>query len=741
MFRSLAHSKKGLIGSVSIILMTLLIAGASHACTSTVELKSEIQYYIYPSVGTNYDDVKMAEYLKTHLQARTPNQILSKNYGPGVRSVEVAISDEFAGDYQVLYTSSGYKLSARTPRIMIWLCYQFIKHVGHMYDSSIAIDDLPPCIFPEKSYTGDMYFEYRDIDMPTNKTQDMTELLCLFNMENDWGLWGHQLGRVLGNPDDGYIQMDPENFAKIGGMTRKDQFCFSSDRLYDLAEQFIVDQYGDSPDYSVNITIGPNDNSLVCQCPRCVAAGNTPTSATPTVVAFVERLANRFPHHQFFIPGYSTTYDLPSHVLPDNVGVFLSAMDYPRVLGKSDSPEAKAFFDRLEQWKKYCKKVYIWDYICNFDDYLTPYPILLVMQERIQKYVEHGVKGLFLNGSGYFYSTLQETYTFILSELMIHPHLNVPKLVNDYFRDAMPHMGNFFAALFNSLERRAADQGKPLPMYGGMDDAINTFLVEDNFRRYYDVLVNAETGEMTHREKVIYEKTKQTVSLSFMEICRYHGIGKLGFADFVDGKLEPNPEFLSALASLKEITEEEDLVILTGNETAAMDHMDRVNESGLYIADYENECALWIKERLWDDNLILNTPITLRRGDIRETTKMLTDAVVGISRNYHWGWQIIPQKNLVIEIPVDKARGAHNIQISFLNFVRHGMAPPNKIDIMVDGKLAGTLKRDISNEYLEDGEKVTFKGRFGMVPNNSLELVFDASNTPNVAIDEVFVTK
>ena len=226
-----------------------------------------------------------------------------------------------------------------------------------------------------------------------------------------------------------------------------------------------------------------------------------------------------------------------------------------------------------------------------------------------------------------------------------------------------------------------------------------------------------------------------------MEICRYHGIGKLGFADFVDGKLEPNPEFLSALASLKEITEEEDLVILTGNETAAMDHMDRVNESGLYIADYENECALWIKERLWDDNLILNTPITLRRGDIRETTKMLTDAVVGISRNYHWGWQIIPQKNLVIEIPVDKARGAHNIQISFLNFVRHGMAPPNKIDIMVDGKLAGTLKRDISDEYLEDGEKVTFKGRFGMVPNNSLELVFDASNTPNVAIDEVFVTK
>ena len=43
------------------------------------------------------------------------------------------------------------------------------------------------------------------------------------------------------------------------------------------------------------------------------------------------------------------------------------------------------------------------------------------------------------------------------------------------------------------------------------------------------------------------------------------------------------------LEDLKMVTPEDDIVILTDNEEISMDHMDRVNESGVYIADYENE--------------------------------------------------------------------------------------------------------------------------------------------------------
>ena len=729
-----------------IILLLVFMTIGFQGCSSGEAKEAEVKYYIFPANGTSPEDVKMANFLKDHLQRRSVTNILSNKFGPGVRSVEVHVGADIAADYQVRYTDSGFKLAAASERTMTWLTFQFIKHLEHTTSLELITDDLPPCIFPQKNANVSFPFEYRDIHMPSNQSLDMTEVLCLHNLEIDWGLWGHQMSRVLGISEGedlltDYNNMDPEFFARVGGMVYKDQFCFSSERLYDATERFIIDQYGEEPEGKVRLTIGPNDNGIVCQCNQCQLAGNKPGNATPAVVAFVERLATRFPKIDFFIPGYSTTYGLPNHILPLNVGVFLSAIDYPRIIGNVDSPEAKAFYNRLEQWKKVARTVYIWDYICNFDDYLSPYPILLVMQERLQLYREHGVKGIFLNGSGYFYSNLQEAYTFVLSELLLNPDQNVAKLVQSYFRDAMPHQGNFFATIFVGMERHIAEVKRELPLYGGIEEALSTYLSEDDFRRYYDVMQHANTEEMTYREKVIYNKTKQINSFTYMEICRYHGLGPGGFASQVDGKWEPKPDVLNALNELDDITPEEDLVILTGNENAAMDHMDRVNEGGVYIADYENECMLWLEERPWDDDLALGVPVKLRRGDIVEETTRLTDGVTGISKNYHWGWQVVPQKNLVIEIPVETLRGARDFTANFLNFKRHRMSPPLDIQIVVDGKPAGKMTSTVSSDYYDEGEKVTFHGRSVISPLNSLELVITPSATATIAIDEIIIRK
>lgn len=743
MFRSASHSRLGLLLMAGLV--TIGMVFLSSACSSSEAKEADVKYYIYPSNGTSANDVKMADFLKTHLQRRCSKTLLSNKFGPGVRSIEIHIGNDIDCDYQVKYTESGFKLSAENEKTMIWLCYQFIKHLAHTTTLELAADDLPPCIFPHKNTSARFPFEYRDVHMPSNQSPDVTEVLCLHNLESDWGLWGHQMSKVLGIYDmeqlTDYNNLDPEFFARIGGMTYKDQFCFSSERLYDATERYIIDQYGEDPKFKLRLTIGPNDNSIACQCNQCKLAGNVPGNATPAVVAFIERLANRFPKIEFFIPGYSTTYELPDHILPLNVGVFLSAIDYPRILGNSESPQAKAFFDRLEKWKRIAGKVYIWDYICNFDDYLTPYPILLVMQERFQQYQQRGVKGIFLNGSGYFYSNLQEAYTFVLSELLLDPNQNVAKLVQSYFRDAMPHQGNFFATMFIGMERHIADVKQELPLYGGIEEALNSYLSEDDFRRYYDVMLQANQEEMTYREKVIYKKTRQIISLTYMEICRLHGIGLGGFATLVDGKWEPKPEVLNALKELDDITPEEDLVVLTGNENAAMDHMDRVNEEGVYIADYENECKLWLEGREWDNNLILGVPLKLKRGDIVEETSRLTDGVSGISKNYHWGWQIVPQKNLVIEIPIESVRGAHDYSASFLNFKRHNMTPPLEVTIMVDGKPAGKMTKQVATDYFDEGEKVTFHGRAVLSPLNSLELVFTPSAGATVAIDEIYIKK
>ena len=65
--------------------------------------------------------------------------------------------------------------------------------------------------------------------------------------------------------------------------------------------------------------------------------------------------------------------------------------------------------------------IYIWDYINNFDDYLTPFPILKIAQQRLQFFKQHGASGIFFNGSGYSYSSFDE--------MIFYPYGEDPKSV------------------------------------------------------------------------------------------------------------------------------------------------------------------------------------------------------------------------------------------------------------------------------------------------------------------------
>lgn len=724
--------------SSCLVLAAALLTVASCRFFHREAQPAAFQYNIFPSRSRQALDSKMADYLKKHLENRSDLTILSKNGLP----VEVYVGDDFGGDYAVEYLpDGGYALYANTERTMIWLCYQFIKFVGDK-DPGVWVDDLPPSVFPTKDTLAHFPFEYRDIYMPSNQNPDFTYLLALDNLEYDWGIWGHNLSRVLGSNGEssfGYQNMDQELFARSNGLVHKNQFCFSSDRLLELTEKYIIAQYGDGHDRPLRFTIAPNDNDYVCTCRRCEAAGNTPKNATPAVVNFVEKLAARFPLHTFFITGYSTTSALPNRQLPNNVGVFLSAIDYPRVWDDSNSKEAAAFFEKLNAWKRYTDHIYIWDYICNFDDYLSPYPILFVMQRRFQHYLEHGVKGIFLNGSGYYYSTLQEMYTIILADLLADPNADVEHLVRQYFADSMPHFGDFFSSVILSMENHARRAGTELPLYGGMEEAMKTYLFEKEFREFYSVFLRAQDMEMTHRERVIYDKTRQFVSYSYLEMCRLHGLNSGGFAEQVGSEWVVKPDVWSAVEDLKIFTSEEDLYYLTGNEETAFDHMDRVNENGVYIADYENELEIWLGSQMWKGDHLLRVPLRVHSLAGTETETHLTDGVAGISQNYHWGWQIYPQEDLWIEIPASAVDGkGGEFSMSFLNSERHRMAPPKEIQVWTDGHMSAVLKREGLTEYFDEGEKVGFRGAVSFAHPTKVELHFVKSHTRNLAIDEIY---
>jgi len=722
-----------LLSSLSAILLAI-------SCSSVMGGGSVVHTYsVLPEIPGRAQDEKMAEYLKRHLQRRCPKEVLGKE---GI-AVSVHVGPDVDGDYAFARTKEGgYYLSAKDERTMTWLIYQFIKMAGKA-DALIETSDLPPLVLSGRDTVATFPFEYRDIYMPSNQNPDVTYVLGLHNLEEDWGIWGHNLSRVLGGNGDarfGYQNMAQELFAHQGGMVHQNQFCFSSDLLFDLTQQYIEDQYGNGQDKHVRFTIGPNDNDIVCMCRRCEAAGNTPTSATPAVLAFVEKLAARFPGHTFFIPGYSTTAALPHHALPSNMGVFLSAIDYPRTCNEDGFPQVKEFFERLNRWKQLTENVYIWDYICNFDDYLSPYPILYVMQQRLQHYRDQGVKGIFLNGSGYNYSIHQEMYTFVLASLLANPDADVDALVKEYYADALPHVGDFCTEVVLSMERHFKRSGLEFPLYGGMDEALKTYLFEREFRELYPVFLQARAMEMNHKERAVYEKTRQFVSFTFLEMCRLRGLTSGGFAELVGSEWVVKPEIWAAIEDLKIMTPEDDLIYLTGCENISMDLMDRVNEAGVYIADYENELEIWLSGQWWKGDYLLRRPLKVHYDGKTETTTKLTDGISGISQNYHWGWQIYPQQNeLVFELPPDAVAGkSGEFFTCFLNSERHRMAPPKAVEIWADGRMVGALQREGFIDYYDEGEKVVFRGLASFGRPEHVELRVIPSHTRNVGLDELY---
>ena len=728
---------------ISKVVAGLCVCLMLFACGSRKSAVKPSRYYCIEGATSAKSDNKMAEYLARHMQARSDAKILvSEATEPDHYYVSVHVGDDFGGDYAIESNKNSCALSARDERIMTWLLYQFIKREGDAH--GLRVDDLPPSILPDHDTVYTFPFEYRDIYMPINQNPDMTHIMGINSLEIDWAIWGHQMARVLGSNGDsnyGYHNLNQELFAQSGGITHTEQFCFSSDKLFDLTVQYITEQFGDGSDHPCRFTIGPNDNSIACECRACQAIGNTRRNATPAVTRFVEKLAMRFPKHMFFIPGYSTTFSVPDHRLPDNVGVFLSAIDYPRAANNSESPKAQLFFKRLDEWKEVTNTVYIWDYICNFDDYLTPYPILYVMQQRLREYRDRGVKGIFLNGSGYYYSTLQEAYTFILADLLINPDVDIEPIIRKYFDDAMPNIGQYISEVFLVMERLAWERGKELPLYGGIEDAFDSYLTESVYRDMYDKFFSLANRTMTHRERVIYEKTGQIVSYSYLEACRLYGLKEGGYAIKTDKGWEVKPQVLAALQNLKKTFTEDDMFILTGNDRASMDHMDRINEEGVYIADYETECETWLDYKTWNNDNIIGVPLTVHaiRGDV--VTDKLTDGVIGISQNYHWGWQIYPQARLTIELPAESLRGASEIVLGFLNYERHRMAPPAEVELWCDGNLEATFHRESLADWFDEGEKVVYRARISLPPVNQAELRFSRSRShaPYFAIDEIVI--
>lgn len=598
-----------------------------------------------------------AHYLYTHLRHRCQlPELLTERNSPGANTLVVRINfdPDMGRSYRVDFSSSQLTLSAGNKDVMLWLCYQFISKVAES-DRRFNATDLPPAAIEMDNTSGEMTFEFRGISSPSNNNEDLFGVAASHSVDYHWALWGHNLRKIIKQSN---IKAGKDIYAEINGQRDTTQLCFSSKTLYSIIEDYIADQWGEGDaNAPERFTIMPMDNRHACTCSLCTAAGNTADNATPAVTDMVVRLANRFPKQMFFTTAYITTRKRPTQKLPDNVGVLISAMDLPMTYDFKSSPEFSDFDSSIKAWQQLTSTIYIWDYARNFDDYLTPYPCLNILQQRILYYQQLGVKGILINGSEDKYSTLDDMQTATIQALLTNPELDIDKYTRTYLHRFYPKTADIIGDYYSQLEDKVKEQNIVLPYYGGIEDELAYIDINDfeTFRTTLDSQAKQTTGD----ERTRLNKMLTALSFTSLEVMR----------------LKDNPVSLEKAA--------EQLEILSGYESFAdmQESKEALGSLETYIEQWKDDTQNAIP------NPLLGTTIQAQDKEQNAQCGKLTDGRLGFYSDYHTCWVLSRQPWQLTLPPISKGS---ILSLSLLVAPAWHIWQPQQIEILQNNKVIAT---------------------------------------------------
>ena len=710
MFKPYSHSKNILIAALLLIAATFSLAG----CDEKAAEKFSGRYTIAPGDPYDETDKRWAQYLYTHLQRRGGGENAPVHYESAPQEssrIEIHIDSELDCDYTIRNRGSNIGITARNEKTILWLIYQFMRKAGDT-SGTFAVSDLPPSIISFNDTTAAFPFEYRDIYLPANLDPDMSGILCTHSIDYDWGLWGHNLHTIL--PDDA----SEEVYAMSNGKRSKEQYCFSSDRLFDYITSYILNNFGDGERFAIL----PNDNDIVCQCPECIKAGNSKKNATPAATGMLRRLAKQFPTHRFFTLAYRTTKEAARERLPENCGVFVSAIDFP--LGADfNGKAATEFRNTIEGWQQKSSKIYIWDYISNFDDYLTPFPMLRTMQKRLQTYRDLGVKGIFLNGSGDSYSTFQHIHTSILSALMLNPDAQLDRLIDDHFERRYTTSAKICKDYYNELMDAFDKPGNIIGWYNGIEETQKKYLSPLRFAEFYQQLAS-NIDDIHEGEEYRLRRMLTALTYTRLEVARSAGFAdSIGYARLVENTIVPEEKIHGYLHRLA--------------DNHSLLGFDEYTETGAKIDDYIKSWKRYVLVPEHFSSLLFGEKLTVSSNGQAETTGKLTDGEPGLPDSYHKGWLIMPSAPTQITLPCEKMVQSRGIRINFLHMPRHRISIPRRIEIWQNSKMLSSMEPIPANNAADIVE-CHIKPNV----NNSGDVVlklYPSANSHNIATDEIYI--
>lgn len=401
-------------------------------------------------------------------------------------------------------------------------------------------------------------FEYRRLEYyQVYHNYDFADKLRLNASEEDrrWGLFVHTFFDLI--PPEKYFEEHPEWYALIGGERKAavggdysnvTQLCCSNDEMIAELIKNLGEMMKQRPDCDW-WSVSQEDNEYFCQCEKCrEIAEQTGTLGGP-IYYMIEKVAAEYPDKTISTLAYTYSFDIPKNIeFRDNVLIMFCPVEYYSGInfGVDENEYAEKFESVFTEFGK-LTKIYLWDYIINFNNLMMPFPNLYILKNHLQYFADNNVTMVFMQGNREVGGDMWALREYVTAKLMWNPDLDTDELIDDflncYYGAAAPMMREYINLLTSKFEEAKAKDEAVLQIYAGA--STQSWTSKDSLREYIEILDRAleavqGDADLTHRVEeqkmsVVYtlmfqlnKKDKQEYLEFFKRVCDESGVTQLG---------------------------------------------------------------------------------------------------------------------------------------------------------------------------------------------------------------------
>jgi hypothetical protein len=495
---------------------------------------------------------------------------------------------------------------------------------------------------------------------------------------DEWGSFVHTFNKLI-SPED-YFEEHPEYFSLIGGRRLQDaQLCLSNPEVIQVLIDNLGKEIAKKPEKKI-WSVSQNDAINYCECDNCFALYEQYGNISGAYIMMANEIAEAYPDKHISTLAYQYTRSAPQNIKPlPNVNIMFCSIECNRSMPLVEDERSAEFVQEMKDWSKLTNNIFVWDYVVQFKNYLTPFPNFHVLQPNIQFFKESNVNMMFQQGSSGTWSDLAELKQYVIAKLLWNPDADVDALVKNfiemYYGPAAKHIQDYYDLAHKELIAKSKEQF--LDIYGFPLSYTKAHLRPELMIEYKSIMDKAEKAvkeDEVYLDRVL--RARLPVDFAYIDIAMNGGFEELSMIEETGEGKAVKPEMSRLLNTFVSNSQKSDNI--------------RVNERN-FTAEAYKEYALNKLKRLVADNLIANADVEIKTAysEIYPVggEKAINDGLFG-DLDYHNNWLGFEGHDMVLEIDMKEETTFSGIDMNFLKAVNSWVFLPVNIDVEVsdDGK-------------------------------------------------------